>query len=198
MTNYSFKEYHNIASLTKKRGEGIGFAGVGAKVFLDRADGIITETRSTLFQGATQWAFYGEFLQWEPIPVPNKLNYPTGTYVEVKVKTDEDISKLDSLFVERVLKQYYNAALLGYYRLKSATVDSKEIKPWQISEDKVEKIKQLNFKYGGHHICGFFVKSTIPIPEEFQEPFIVVYGKTVMQEWFRQYPRAFQPFFGLM
>jgi hypothetical protein len=198
MTNYSFKEYHNIASLTKKRGEGIGFAGVGAKVFLDRADGIITETRSTSFNGATHWAFYGDSLQWEPIAAPNKLDYPTGTYVEVKVKTDEDINKLNSPFIERALKQYYNAALLGYYRLKSVAVNGKEVKPWQIPEDTVEKTKQLDFRYGGHHIYGFFLKSTTPIPEEYQGPFIVVYGKTVMQEWFRQFPLRSETFHGLI
>jgi hypothetical protein len=37
MTPHEFREYHNIASLTKRRGETIGFAGVGAKVFLDRS-----------------------------------------------------------------------------------------------------------------------------------------------------------------
>jgi len=198
MTNYSFKEYHNIASLTKKRGEGIGFAGVGAKVFLDRTNCITTETRSTYFHGATHWAFYGDSLQWEPIAALNNLNYPTGTYVEVEVRTDEDISKLDSLFVEKALKQYYNAALLGYYRLKSVTVDGKDIKPWQISEDKVEKRKSFDFKYGGHRISGFFIKSTNYVPEEFQGPFIVVYGKTVMQEWFKQYPVETGTFYGLV
>jgi hypothetical protein len=56
-----------LASLTKRRGETIGFAGVGAKVFLDRAEYTLTETRSKSFHGATQWAFYRESLEWEPI-----------------------------------------------------------------------------------------------------------------------------------
>lgn len=57
MNLHDFKEYHNIASLTKRRGEGIGFAGVGAKIFLDRAEHIITETKSGGFSGTTKWAF---------------------------------------------------------------------------------------------------------------------------------------------
>jgi hypothetical protein len=105
MTRYSFGEYHNIASLTKRRGEGIGFAGVGAKVFLDRAEYIVTETRSRDFNGATHWAFYGGSLQWEPISLPNKLKYPTGTYVEVKLRCDEDVSNLNSEFVERIIQE---------------------------------------------------------------------------------------------
>jgi hypothetical protein len=54
MTLYEFQEHHNIASLTKRRGETIGFAGVGAKVFLDRAEYTLTETKSKSFHGATQ------------------------------------------------------------------------------------------------------------------------------------------------
>lgn len=188
MTRYSFGEYHNIASLTKRRGEGIGFAGVGAKVFLDRAEFVVTETRSRDFSGASRWAFRQESLEWEPIQLPNKLSYHFGTCVEVKLKLDEDISKLKKEFVERVIREYYNAVLSGYYCLEKATANGKEVKPWQLPREKVEGRKDFDFKYGRHRIRGFFIKSTDVVPEEFQGPFIVVYGKTVMQWWFRQYP----------
>lgn len=198
MTSYQFKEYHNIASLTKHRGEGIGFAGVGAKVFLDRAQCTVTETKSENFSGATYWAFYGESLQWEPIALPNKLNYPTGTYVEVKLIDNEDTSKLKCEFVEAVLHQYYNAILLRYYQLRTVTINGKEVKPWQVSENKIDKRKDLDFRYGGHRVKGFLIKSTAAVDEEFQGPFIVVYGKTVMQWWFRQYPLKSETFYGVI
>jgi hypothetical protein len=198
MSRYSFGEYHNIASLTKRRGEGIGFAGVGAKVFLDRAEFIETETRSRDFVGATRWAFYQESLEWEPIELPNKLNYHTGTYVEAKLRFDEDISKLKQEFVEKALREYYNAVLLGYYSLEKATVNGKEVRPWQLPKDKIERRKDFDFKYGGHRIKGFFIKSVDAVPEEFQGPFVVVYGKTVMQWWFRQYPLKSENFYGLI
>lgn len=36
MRRHELKEYHNIASTTKERGRGIGFAGIGAKPFPPR------------------------------------------------------------------------------------------------------------------------------------------------------------------
>ena len=198
MTPYEFKEYHNIASLTKRRGETIGFAGVGAKVFLDRAEYTITETKTRSFHGATHWAFYGESLEWEPIPTSNAIHYSTGTYVEVKLRTDEDITKLNPQFVERVLQQYYNAALLGHYHLRSVSINGREVKPWEVPQSEIEKRKDFEFKVGKHRIRGFLVKSSKALPEEFQGPFIVVFGKTVMQWWFRQYPLSSETFYGLV
>jgi len=198
MAPYEFKEYHNVASLTKRRGETIGFAGVGAKVFLDRAEHTITETKSRNFNGATHWAFYAESLEWEPVVALNKVNYPTGTYVEVKLRTDEDISKLNPQFVKKALQQYYNAILLGYYHTKTVTINGREIEPWQVPEGEVDKRKEFELRYGGHRVKGFLVKSTKALPEEFQGPFVVVYGKTVMQWWFHQFPLSGETFYGLI
>jgi hypothetical protein len=198
MTPYDFKEYHNIASLTKRRGETIGFAGVGAKVFLDRAEYTITETKSEDFNCATNWAFHGDFLEWEPIAVSNKVDYSTGTYVEVKLRTDQDIFELHPKFIKNTLQQYYNAALLGYYKLENVTINGEAVEPWQIVKDEIDKKKEFDFKYGRHRIKGFLIRSTGTVPEEFQGPFVVVYGKTVMQWWFRQYPLHSENFYGLI
>jgi hypothetical protein len=198
MNLHDFREYHNVASLTKRQGEGIGFAGVGAKIFLDRAEYIITETKSEGFSGSTRWAFYGDSLEWEPIAALNKVGHSTGTYVEVKLRNDEDIGKLAPQSAKEVLQQYYNSALLGFYNVRSVTINEKRIEPWQVSAGDVEKRKDFELKYGGHHVKGFFIKSTKALPEEFQGPFVVVYGKTVMQWWFRQYPLNGDTFHGLI
>lgn len=198
MTPYDFKEYHNIASLTKRRGETIGFAGVGAKVFLDRAEYTITETKSANFHCATHWAFHGDSLEWEPITVSNRVHSLTGTYVEVKLRTDEDISKIHPQFAKNVLHQYYNAALLGYYDLRNVTINNGTVEPFQIPGGEIDKKKEFDFRYGRHRIRGFLVRSTKALPEDFQGPSIVVFGKTVMQWWFRQYPLRSENFYGLI
>ena len=198
MTSHEFREYHNIASLTKHRGEGIGFAGVGAKVYLDRAEYVITETKSKDFHGASHWAFHDNSLEWEYITPPKKIHYPIGTYVEVKLGTNEDAKKLTRQFVIKTLHLWYNAVLMGYYHLQTTTIDDEITKPWQISSRSVEKRKDLEFKYGKHRIRGFLIKSKNVIDEEFQGPFIVVHGKTVMQYWFRQYPLKSETFYGLI
>jgi hypothetical protein len=198
MSLYDFKEYHNVASLTKRRGEGIGFAGVGAKIFLDRAEFIVTETKSAGFSGATHWAFYDDSLEWEPIPTINRVNKPSGTFVEVKLKDAEDTAKLTPQFVKEVLQQYYNAVLLGYYNARSVLIDGREVEPWQVPTNEIEKRKEFDLRCGKHRVKGFVVKSTKSLPEEYQGPFIVVYGKTVMQWWFRQFPLSSETFYGLI
>lgn len=198
MTQYEFEEYHNIASLTKRRGETIGFAGVGAKVFLDRAEYTLTETRSKSFYGATHWAFYGESLEWKPVATSGKVPHPSGTYVEVKLRNDEDINRLTPKFLEKTLQEYYNAALLGYYDVKHVTINGREVTPWQIPENEVLTRKDFDFRCGKHRVRGFLIKSNKVLPEEFQGPFIVVLGKTVMQWWFRQYPLNSEMFYGLI
>lgn len=55
MSEQNFVRYHDIASTTKIRGKGIGFAGVGAKLSLLYAEYVITETRSKSYCGATRW-----------------------------------------------------------------------------------------------------------------------------------------------
>ena len=100
MSEYEFKEYHNIASLTKERGSGgIGFAGVGAKVYLDRARYIYTETRSRNFHGASMWRFSDEVPRWEVV-TPRGVIDETGTFVEIGLNladmgrlTQDDIMK---------------------------------------------------------------------------------------------------------
>ena len=185
MTQYEFEQYHNIASLTKRKGEGIGFAGVGAKIFLDGAVHIATETKSKDFHGATLWTFHGEIPEWKPIKPPNILSYKTGTCVEVKLK-EEDKEKLTPNFIKQVLHQFYNGVLLGHYNVKRVTINNIILKSWQ--PEDIEIRKEINIRVGKRIVKGFLIKTKQKLPECFQGPSIVVYGKTVTQEWFRQYP----------
>ncbi len=198
MSQCVFKEYHNIASLTKKRGETIGFAGVGAKIFLDRAEFIVTETKSKSFKGATHWAFYGNSLEWKPIHIADKVKTSRGTFVQVNLASIEDIAKLTPRFVIEVLRLQYNAILMGYYAVKTVEVNGKRVLPWKVLASDIKQKKELAFKYGKNCVKGFILKSIKSLPEDFQGPFIIVHGKTVSQEWFRQYPLENGTFYGLI
>ena len=55
MSQQNFEEYHDIASTTKVRGKGIGFAGVGIKLALLVAEKVVTETKRGSLHEATQW-----------------------------------------------------------------------------------------------------------------------------------------------
>jgi hypothetical protein len=55
MTRRELARYHDLAASTKKRGRGIGFAGVGIKLGLLACDEVITETRRGAQHAATSW-----------------------------------------------------------------------------------------------------------------------------------------------
>jgi hypothetical protein len=62
MTARGFELYHNFSTSFKRKGYGIGFAGLGAKLALKISDKIVTETRqkstsSKSFWGASEWKF---------------------------------------------------------------------------------------------------------------------------------------------
>jgi hypothetical protein len=55
MTRRELARYHDLGASTKKRGRGIGFAGVGIKLGLLACDEVITETRRGSQHAATSW-----------------------------------------------------------------------------------------------------------------------------------------------
>lgn len=202
MTEEQFREYHNIASLTKEKGKGgIGFAGIGAKIYLDKAEYVITETKSKSFNGATIWKLDSQGNPiYKAIQVKGKIPYETGTYIEVKIKDYEEIKKLNFEFVESIIKKYYNSVLLGYYKRKYINIDGIRINPWFVKKDEIEFKKhiRIQFKYKDrvYKIKGILIKSKRTVPEEFQGISIVVHGKTVMSYWFKQVPLEPEKFTG--
>lgn len=198
MTAYEFKEYHNVASLTKVKGAGgIGFAGVGAKIYLDRAEYIITETKSKDFYSASKWGFVenNPVPQWEVIPPAENITN-TGTVVEVKLNP-EDRGKLTKNTVAEVLRENYNAVLMGYYCITEVRVNNEKVEPWKPQE--VAQRHDFNIKVGRHTVKGFFLKAKNPVPDEFQGISVVVCGKTVLkQEWFKQFALSSETITGLI
>ena len=196
MSEYEFREYHNIASLTKERGSGgIGFAGVGAKVYLDRARYIYTETRSRNFHGASIWRFYDEVPRWEVV-APKGVIDKKGTFVEIGLNLT-DVGRLTRDDIIKYLRMHYNAALLGYYSLEEAKVNNSIVHAWEPKE--IENRHDFELKIGRHKIKGFFVKSKNEIPEDFQGISIVVCGKTVVRnEWFKQFAYSSDKISGLI
>ena len=57
-----FEKYHDLAESRKVRGQGIGFAGLGAKLGHQLAGKVLTETRSGGYRDASEWTFRGSDL----------------------------------------------------------------------------------------------------------------------------------------
>ena len=110
MKEDDFVEYHNIAAQTKTRGVGIGFAGVGAKIFLDLAYSIYTETKSVgNFSGASKWQFKGEVPNWDRVESVGLVDvHGTGVEVHYFTQYDEDF---DTSILKKAILEHYNYAL---------------------------------------------------------------------------------------
>ena len=102
----AFREYHDFAAELKTRGDGIGFAGVGAKISFNIADQVITETRHDGLSNASDWRWHDDgSLRWNTIP-SNRLN-ADGTRVEVHFNPDAILPDVDSNYLVGVLKRHY-------------------------------------------------------------------------------------------
>lgn len=106
MTAEAFEQYHDFAAELKTRGDGIGFAGVGAKISFNIADQVVTETRREGVAYASDWQYDGDgSLFWNYVR-PNLLN-SDGTRVEVHFSADSQLPDVGRDYLVAVLQRHY-------------------------------------------------------------------------------------------
>lgn len=106
MTETQFAEYHDFAVELKSRGDGIGFAGVGAKISFNIASRVVTETRSNGKANASDWRWAGDgSLSWDAVQA-SRLK-ADGTRVEVHFDPQQIPNKVNSDYLLSVLKGHY-------------------------------------------------------------------------------------------
>ena len=106
MKRIELRRYHDVASSTKTRGQGIGFAGVGIKLALLVCDSVYSETRRAKTHVATRWHLASRHrAPWKWIP-PEGLVAERGTCVRLSL-TNPLSPLLDPGFVEATLRRHY-------------------------------------------------------------------------------------------
>lgn len=100
--------YHNIATTSKVKGEGIGFAGLGAKLSLLLAASVITETKGGYgTRCATGWYLKDETsAPWKFIPSPGNIPTSRGTAVVISLPDVSSPLFSDSFITETILSHY--------------------------------------------------------------------------------------------
>lgn len=108
MNRVALRSYHNIAASTKERGEGIGFAGVGAKLSLLVAEKVVTESRGKHgAQAAAEWFLKTPFrAPWKFVPFSGIVPQGKGTAVTIWLK-DQAHPLLDTVFLWRTVQRHY-------------------------------------------------------------------------------------------
>jgi hypothetical protein len=184
MSKKEFEDnYHALSISSKTKGEGIGFAGVGSKLYLislAAGESIYTETKSKDFHGASEITVIGNAPKWT---YSNKKTLThTGTLFETRLN-EKDAALLSPEKVVQIIQSYYNAILLGRYGDIVITYDGNRIEPWKpeftnVTEEPITfKIRKKQFR------CHFW--QTKDDWDERQGLEIVVFGKKIKdKQWF--------------
>jgi len=189
MSNEEYEKYHTVSSSTKIKGQGIGFAGVGAKIFLgsENETEIITITgkneKSALVSRMYNYrkeVKYESSLE-EPVPksiiniIKNstfKHNYGTSYSVNLNSK---QYSYLKQKII-KILQFWFNPAMISN-RLH-LTVDGILVKSEEPLGDKTTKI--ISYK-NQKIICDFWICKE-EVPEEKRHIIYSVFGKRIKNE----------------
>lgn len=110
MQRRELARYHDIAASTKRRGEGIGFAGVGIKLGLLVSREVITETRRGATHVASRWYMASRHrAPWKWTP-PLGLTTTRGTAVRLTV-TNQLSALLDPGYLEETIRRHFEPLL---------------------------------------------------------------------------------------
>lgn len=205
MEKSQFDEYHDFAASLKSRGTGIGFAGLGAKISFNVANQVITETKSDCFLGGSNWYLKSnKKLVWEEIEPKHLKN--NGTRVEIRFKTNANVSYSNSEDIIRIIKSQYLPLLdIRFLKLYKKTgiypetlrfvVNGKIVEPLNCAKyyslskfrEFTPKIKNKRIGYG---YMGLADKE-YPVAENRCGILLCTYGKIIKSELFNQFPGQF-------
>lgn len=206
MTKRQFDQYHDFAAGLKVRGDGIGFAGLGAKISFSIASRVQTETCNPKFKGRSNWYLKSQKeLVWEKFNELSQLKHE-GTRVEVYFNTEKNqnipIIAEDKNFKEILLRHFLPLLdiefldmydTLGFYsknlRFK---INGKVIKPFNLERFfKLSKVKKVFFesegKRYGYGLLGLSEDESIK-KSDAAGIGISVYGKIIQHDFFGQFP----------
>jgi Histidine kinase-, DNA gyrase B-, and HSP90-like ATPase len=110
MQRRELARYHDVAASTKRRGDGIGFAGVGIKLGLLVSREVVTETRRGATHVATRWHLASRHrAPWKWTPPPG-LTTSRGTAVRLTL-TNQLSPLLDAGYLEETIRRHFEPLL---------------------------------------------------------------------------------------
>lgn len=213
MSSSQFEEYHDFAASLKRRGTGIGFAGLGAKVSFNVADRVLTETRSETFSGGSDWYLRSKKkLVWEELE-PRHLGN-CGTRVEVHFRTQTRVPYTSREDLVRLLRRHYlpllDAKFLDLYKEMKCyprglrfIVNGEIVGPGNLAEDlSLDQVREFTPKQArkrfGYGILGV-AATEYPVAPDVCGVLLCTYGKVIKPELFNQFPGSLGPrLFGMI
>ena len=189
MDKDDFENYHTVSYSLKVKGECIGFAGVGAKIFL----GVENETEIITITGKNEKSLLvsrmyrnGKNIEYETNleePIPKSLheiisnatvNHTYGTTYQVKL-TAKGYRYLKEE-IKRILQFWFDYGIIS--NMLQITVDGTIVEPTKLYTEKFKK----SVTYKGQKInCLFYISKEV-IPEERRHIVYSVFGKRIKNE----------------
>jgi hypothetical protein len=183
--------YHDIASSTKTRGAGIGFAGVGVKVALLVCAEVVTETRRGKHPVASSWRLASRHkAPWRWVPAPGLVT-TRGTAVRL-VPTTALSPLLDPGFIEGMVRRNFQPLLdpvlaeilRSHYPRGIVFVLNGlalERQGWGAPETAPLAIRMARKRKAVG--AGYLIRTSEALPEELRGVAISTFGKVIKRGW---------------
>ncbi len=196
MQRRALARYHDIASSTKARGEGIGFAGVGIKLGLLLSHEVYTETRRGSTHVATRWRLSSrQKAPWTWV-APQGFVPERGTAVQLRV-TNVLSPLLDPGFVELVLRRHFeplfdpsfDAILSPHYRrtirfeLNGALLARTVALPPGRDQEEAAPVEIKLARRRKPSAVGRLLRHATPLPEDDRGVAVSTLGKVIKRGW---------------
>ena len=189
MQRRELARYHDIATSAKRRGEGIGFAGVGIKLGLLLSHEVVTETRRGATHVATRWHLASRHrAPWKWTPPPG-LTVARGTAVRLAL-TNQLSPLLDAGYLEETIRRHFeplldpafDAALRRHYPNGVAfEVDGREL----ARSDGAGTRVPVGIRLGRRRIPSVvgFIERRGFVPPDREGIAISTFGKVIRRGW---------------
>jgi hypothetical protein len=191
MQRQQLARYHDVASSTKARGEGIGFAGVGIKLGLLVAREVLTETRRGATHVATRWHLISRHrAPWKWIPPPG-LTAARGTAVRLSLANPLS-PLLDAGYLEEAVRRHFAplldeafASILArpYPRGVTFEVDGRRLLAEPADAREVVPVEIRLGRRRTPSAAGYLALHDHPLAESERGIAISTYGKIIKRGW---------------
>jgi Histidine kinase-, DNA gyrase B-, and HSP90-like ATPase len=191
MRRRDLARYHDLATSTKIRGQGIGFAGIGIKLALLVSREVVTETRRASRHVATSWALAGRHrAPWRWLSPPG-LVAARGTAVRLALANPLS-PLLDAGFVEGSLRRHFSTLFdpsfgdilrRHYPRGVRFILNGRPLGPetWLAAERAALAVRVVRRRKPS--AVGYLVRDSSPLPEERRGLAVSTFGKVIKQGW---------------
>jgi hypothetical protein len=191
MLRRELARYHDVAASTKRKGEGIGFAGVGIKLGLLACRSVVTESRRGASHVATTWGLSSRHrAPWKWTP-PAGLIASRGTAVCLHLSNVLS-PLLDGAYVEQTIRRHFATlfdpsfdALLAEHgrRPVAVSIDGRALARAASDDRRAAPLEVRLARKRKPSAVGYLHRHDAPVADDDQGIAISTLGKVIARGW---------------